>query len=1283
MMSQQNQSGGSVPPPPLTPVSTQILLQPQIQPQIAIPPPLQPQIPLSTLPEIQQTNNASSVNVTNALINNKQTVNGSSNYPSLDSYIKMEIEEEPRYQAQNGVVQPPCVPNESKRHRNTNQLQYILKTVIKAVLKHHFAWPFTNPVDAIKLKLPDYHNIILHPMDINTIKKRLENCYYWSAQECIHDFKTMFQNCYFYNKPGEDVVFMGKTLETVVTSKLVDMPPIEEEIPMPPIKHAGKSKRGKKGGPKGFHKSANASDINSTTVDLQSPSPIFQQNNNNTNNNQSSFYMSEQTNLNDNGNFNQPKSPILSNNNVPVTNSQSTRLTAPSPNNNLSTPNNAPQTRQSPITQRSSHTNSFSDSSLVSTKASKNQDIKQENLDVTLPNQLTAPNLTTPSLASANKLGKKGVKRKVADTTTSFDNYPAPIFDLPPVSSKSKISTRRESRRTIKKPVKDLPYTANPQQTKIKKGKLTEQMKYCSLILKELFSKKHSSYAYPFYTPVDVQSLNLPDYFDIIKTPMDLGTIKEKMENRQYKTPEEFVKDVRLMFTNCYKYNPVDHEIVTMGRKLQNVFEMRLAKMPEESTNEASSDGSQSESESQSESSSESEDEDNTNIETIKALKAKIEEISKQISMLTNTTTKKSKKKKKKSKSKKDKDYDSRSSRGDDKIDHSLRSSASSKLSPHMSNTNNGLISQDASLNSNATATGKASTGKSNISVPSKRQRSGTTKPNKKANKQTTPAFDSEDEDNSKPMSYDEKRQLSLDINKLPGDKLGKVVHIIQSREPSLRDSNPDELEIDFETLKASTLRELESYVASCLKKKPRKQYTTKPKAGNKSKEEQMKEKRQELEKKLQDVTGQLGGTVPGPSNTNKKVAGGLKKDPYAFTDSDSHADNLAASRLSASSSSSSGSDSSSSTSCSSSSDSSDSESETPDKKKVAKIGGQQMPHRPINSNLNLNTGMQQNNFCNFGVPPMMQPTQTFPSGNLRGLPLPPILNSQNNLPPPPPPVNADINQINPIFRNNNHLTIPQNNNVLPRISNDLNGKRDTPGMLPNNTNPSIFNAPALDIINPPRPMLNQNAPINSPLQHGKSSQELNNYNNNFNNVNLKDKKVSNNAASNKNQSNNSDNKAKNFAQLSSWSSLAQNSLANSTNANKPKESLDSFQQFKRAAKEKQDRQKLLEQQKLNQQRAEKERQRLEKEKEEKEEASGRRKGAISAGGNTEDNTNSPLGSISPASGSSSPAQNLNEREIQRRKEQERRRREAMAGQIDMNRQSDIMNKFEETINPN
>lgn len=46
----------------------------------------------------------------------------------------------------------------------------------------------------------DYYTIIKKPMDMGTIKKRLENSYYWNAQECIEDFNTMFTNCYMYNK---------------------------------------------------------------------------------------------------------------------------------------------------------------------------------------------------------------------------------------------------------------------------------------------------------------------------------------------------------------------------------------------------------------------------------------------------------------------------------------------------------------------------------------------------------------------------------------------------------------------------------------------------------------------------------------------------------------------------------------------------------------------------------------------------------------------------------------------------------------------------------------------------------------------------------------------------------------------------------------------------------------------------------------------------------------------------------------------------------------------------
>lgn len=41
------------------------------------------------------------------------------------------------------------------------------------------------------------------------------------------------------------------------------------------------------------------------------------------------------------------------------------------------------------------------------------------------------------------------------------------------------------------------------------------------------------------------------------------------MDKGEYSDPQSFATDVRLMFSNCYKYNPPDHEVVAMARKLQ------------------------------------------------------------------------------------------------------------------------------------------------------------------------------------------------------------------------------------------------------------------------------------------------------------------------------------------------------------------------------------------------------------------------------------------------------------------------------------------------------------------------------------------------------------------------------------------------------------------------------------------------------------------------------------------------------------------------------------------
>ncbi|XP_071033369.1 bromodomain-containing protein 3 isoform X1 [Parasteatoda tepidariorum] len=73
----------------------------------------------------------------------------------------------------------------------------------------------------------------------------------------------------------------------------------------------------------------------------------------------------------------------------------------------------------------------------------------------------------------------------------------------------------------------------------------------------------------------------------------------------------------------------------------------------------------------------------------------------------------------------------------------------------------------------------------------------------------------------AKPMSSKKKKQLSHNIYKLSGKELGQLVQIIQLRE-NCSNKSPHEIEIDLEKLKPSTLRELKKYVASRLKKQPR-----------------------------------------------------------------------------------------------------------------------------------------------------------------------------------------------------------------------------------------------------------------------------------------------------------------------------------------------------------------------------------------------------------------------------------------------------------------------------
>lgn len=67
--------------------------------------------------------------------------------------------------------------------------------------------------------------------------------------------------------------------------------------------------------------------------------------------------------------------------------------------------------------------------------------------------------------------------------------------------------------------------------------------------------------AYIFQTPVDPIKLGIEDYFDVIKNPMDFGTIKNNLNNNTYENITQFIEDMQLVFNNCELYNGIDSEI--------------------------------------------------------------------------------------------------------------------------------------------------------------------------------------------------------------------------------------------------------------------------------------------------------------------------------------------------------------------------------------------------------------------------------------------------------------------------------------------------------------------------------------------------------------------------------------------------------------------------------------------------------------------------------------------------------------------------------------------------
>ncbi|XP_032377877.1 E3 ubiquitin-protein ligase TRIM33 isoform X2 [Etheostoma spectabile] len=122
----------------------------------------------------------------------------------------------------------------------------------------------------------------------------------------------------------------------------------------------------------------------------------------------------------------------------------------------------------------------------------------------------------------------------------------------------------------------EIEYCDDSNKIKREQGLSPENQRKCERLLLHIFCHELSV---GFREPVPS---SVPNYYKIIKHPMDLKKVKKRLQLRSsqyYKSIQEFVSDMRLVFTNCANYNEVGSEMAISGKAVSLYFEEKLQEM--------------------------------------------------------------------------------------------------------------------------------------------------------------------------------------------------------------------------------------------------------------------------------------------------------------------------------------------------------------------------------------------------------------------------------------------------------------------------------------------------------------------------------------------------------------------------------------------------------------------------------------------------------------------------------------------------------------------------------
>lgn len=135
--------------------------------------------------------------------------------------------------------------------------------------------------------------------------------------------------------------------------------------------------------------------------------------------------------------------------------------------------------------------------------------------------------------------------------------------------SMSKLSISKLSQETKSDDIKH--YTSSSRgNSKVQQLKLLEEV---------VMGLMEEEDAWPFLRPVAKK--DAPDYYSVIKQPMDFQTIKNRLNKFEYTETETLVRDVRLIFSNCVEYNKRTTSEFKCGSNMSKLFEKRLKNLEE------------------------------------------------------------------------------------------------------------------------------------------------------------------------------------------------------------------------------------------------------------------------------------------------------------------------------------------------------------------------------------------------------------------------------------------------------------------------------------------------------------------------------------------------------------------------------------------------------------------------------------------------------------------------------------------------------------------------------